>query len=457
MPNSGGESLRRPISSFSTLFCCGERPPPPYCLGHIGAVYPRSAITCSQSFRPSLSSAASSSPATSIIIGGAAAHHDGCVLLEPAADFCAESFEFAHRIGLVVGDTESLRRIRRGRVSCAGSRRDEPWGRVRFSDSRRTGGPVVALVASSLCAAPARAEQHGPWCSIPRRTARPTSALASGFLIAQFGTPRTDRVLCLRDPVRSTCTSPLRSARTYHPEIYARMSDIGILSMLLVSVAASPIATGKLDLFAEDLTILSEAVFAMGILNTAVKRLSARPRPAVKLRSPTVDIDAEERYVSFFSGHTSLAATLAGSVTALAFYAGTGTGTWPSVSASGSRSPSACCAWLPSATGSRTCSPVGSWARRSACSSRSCSTRAKTVPSRGGPRRGPRRGRCAAGSAADVRVLRCEICAAFACGSARLVAFCVRLVIGVPAPDAHPYAPGRGGGTLRKQGGRCEW
>jgi membrane-associated phospholipid phosphatase len=183
------------------------------------------------------------------------------------------------------------------------------------------GGLVVALLALSVSAR-ARAEPR-ELVFDPAEDGAATGLLAGGFLIAQFGTPSpSECYVCAIPAIDLYLAAAIGSDD--HPETYARISDLGILAMLLASVAASPIATGELHLFAEDLTILSQAVFAMAILNTAVKRLSARPRPAFKLHSPSVDIDPHERYVSFFSGHTALAATLAGSVTALAYLRGYG-------------------------------------------------------------------------------------------------------------------------------------
>ena len=49
-PISGGGAFKRRISSASTLACSGERPPPPYARGQVGAVKPRSAQRSSQSF-----------------------------------------------------------------------------------------------------------------------------------------------------------------------------------------------------------------------------------------------------------------------------------------------------------------------------------------------------------------------------------------------------------------------
>ena len=143
------------------------------------------------------------------------------------------------------------------------------------------GGLVVALLVGSLCAR-ARAQPR-ELVFDPAEDGAASGALASGFLIAQFGTPAPAECYACEIPPLDLLLARTVGSEQY-PEVYARISDVGVLSMLIASVAASPLATGELDLFAEDLTILSEAVFAMGILNTAVKRLSARPRPAVKLQ-----------------------------------------------------------------------------------------------------------------------------------------------------------------------------
>src|SRR5207237_4359166 len=47
-PTSGAGSLRAAISSRRTFASALDRPPPPYGVGHSGAVQPRSAITLSQ-------------------------------------------------------------------------------------------------------------------------------------------------------------------------------------------------------------------------------------------------------------------------------------------------------------------------------------------------------------------------------------------------------------------------
>ena len=51
---SGAGSLRAVISSFSTLASALDSPPPPYSVGHSGAVQPRAAMTSSQTFMSGL-------------------------------------------------------------------------------------------------------------------------------------------------------------------------------------------------------------------------------------------------------------------------------------------------------------------------------------------------------------------------------------------------------------------
>ena len=46
--NRGGRALIRAISCSSTRACAAVRPPPPYSLGHMGAVQPFSAMRSSQ-------------------------------------------------------------------------------------------------------------------------------------------------------------------------------------------------------------------------------------------------------------------------------------------------------------------------------------------------------------------------------------------------------------------------
>ena len=63
----------------------------------------------------------------------------------------------------------------------------------------------------------------------------------------------------------------------------------------------------------------------MAILNTAVKRLSARPRPAVKLRAPNIEHRSGRALrVVLLGPHEPRSDARAGSVTALAYLRGYG-------------------------------------------------------------------------------------------------------------------------------------
>jgi membrane-associated phospholipid phosphatase len=155
-----------------------------------------------------------------------------------------------------------------------------------------------------------------------QRSALLLGASLHGFLFVELGWPTPERCgICCTNNVDLWVARTVGSWR--HPELYADTSDVLLWSGVIGSGLASFAASGREQGF-QDTTIIAQSVLLTAMLTSISKRLVARRRPGVHLDNPHAEIGSTEANLSFFSGHSSTAASAASSLATLAYLRGHG-------------------------------------------------------------------------------------------------------------------------------------
>ena len=193
------------------------------------------------------------------------------------------------------------------------------------------GTRLVALALAAALAAPARAQEPPR----PLRYDATTDLAVTGAATLAWVTlgllgPELAPLSC------KWCTPPALDEKVQRallwgdPEAAAVTSDVALVALpagLLTFGFFSASAAGDRSAFWADTLVIAEAVSIAGALNVGVKYLAGRQRPyAYYDRQPFYD-DPNDRNVSFYSGHTSMAfasATAAGTVYLMRGYKGAG-------------------------------------------------------------------------------------------------------------------------------------
>ena len=179
---------------------------------------------------------------------------------------------------------------------------------------------LVSLVLTTLLltSASARADDPHELAFDGTTTALSLSLLSAGNLALMFGAepPQACRV-CTIPVIDQSVALWLGSQR--NPDLYSTVSDYLVLGGLALGGTASLIGERDAKLWAQDLAITSESFLATMLVVLAVKRLSARVRPAVHFNHPNPHLSRDEYYQSFVSGHSAAIASIAASAVTLAY------------------------------------------------------------------------------------------------------------------------------------------